>query len=55
MIIYDITGKTVLKEHFLSNGDFEYKINTENLPNGIYWLKISTGQQQTVQLLMIYH
>ncbi len=55
MIIYDITGKTVLKEHFLSNGDFEYKINTENLPNGIYWLKISTGQQQTVQRLMIYH
>jgi len=48
--VYDVMGKLV-KQKYFENGQFNFSV--EDLQAGIYYLKISQGQQQTSKKLIV--
>ena len=54
--LYNLLGEKILEEQLISeilNG--EYSINTQNLPNGTYLVRLADGYIQNSQILNISH
>ena len=54
--LYNLIGEKILEEQLISeilNG--EYSINTQNLPNGTYLVRLADGYIQNSQILNISH
>ena len=50
--VYDISGKAVITESLIGNTN-TYKLNTLNLKNGIYLIKVSTSTSTFNEKLII--
>jgi len=54
--LYDVLGKLVLKsENNLIQGNQEIALNTQNLNNGLYFLKLSNGNNEANIKLIVKH
>lgn len=51
--IYSSSGRLVLSEHL--NGEFTRRINTESIPGGLYFLRITTSSQSVTLKIIITH
>ncbi len=51
------TGKTIISQNHgnLPQGSFNTDLNTENIPDGMYFLKISRGKEVKVSKILIQH
>lgn len=52
-----ITGKTIIIQNHrnLPQGLFKTEMNTENIPDGMYFLKISRGKEVKVSKILVQH
>ncbi|UZR95635.1 alpha-amylase family glycosyl hydrolase [Chondrinema litorale] len=54
--ITDLTGKTITVRNFTSSrGGFVYQMDTSNLAQGMYLVKIFTSKKQAIKKLLIEH
>tara|TARA_Y200000002_G_scaffold359767_1_gene344374 strand:+ start:527 stop:1300 length:774 start_codon:yes stop_codon:yes gene_type:complete len=54
--LYNLLGEKMMVEKLiLESFNGEYSVNTQNLPNGTYLLRLSNGHLQNSQILNIFH
>jgi hypothetical protein len=55
--ILDIMGRTSLEvlREYLTNGKYRFSVNTQSLPNGVYFLQLTNGTIVNTQTLLINH
>lgn len=50
--VYDLSGKTILTQNSVTNSNNVYLLNLSNAAKGIYFLKISSGDEQIVKRII---
>jgi photosystem II stability/assembly factor-like uncharacterized protein len=57
LVLLDENGKrvNVIDNSYKSNGDYQYKLNTENLTNGMYYIVLKTHEDDIVSKVFISH
>ena len=54
--LYNLLGEKMMGEKLISKSfNGEYSVNTQNLPNGTYLLRLTNGNLQNSQILNIFH
>ncbi|WP_250435558.1 T9SS type A sorting domain-containing protein [Hanstruepera flava] len=51
--VYDIQGRSVLNNSFQNTGAFNQVINLENAQSGMYLVKVTDGDKQTIKKILI--
>ncbi len=52
IVVFDISGKTIMTNTPISNSNNETIIDMRDIANGLYFMKISSGNQQTVKRII---
>ncbi|MDB5282206.1 MAG: hypothetical protein JWO06_1281 [Bacteroidota bacterium] len=51
--LYDITGRDILNQNFENSDHADLAINTANIPNGIYFIKLETANHSALRKVVI--
>jgi hypothetical protein len=53
--VFDLLGRTLLKQIVKNTGSFLSSMDISNLPDGIYFLRVIANNQKVVKKLQVYH
>jgi len=51
--VYDIRGRSVFNKSYLNTTDFNQEINLKNVQSGMYLVKVSDGEKETIKKILI--
>ncbi len=51
--VYDIRGRSVFNKSYLNTTDFNQEINLDNVQSGMYLVKVSDGDKETIKKILI--
>ncbi|WP_452230840.1 T9SS type A sorting domain-containing protein [Lacinutrix sp. MEBiC02404] len=51
--VYDIRGRSVFNKEYVNTADFNQVINLNNVQSGMYLVKVSDGEKETIKKILI--
>ena len=51
--VFDIRGRSVFNNSYVNTTDFNQEINLSNVQSGMYLVKVSDGEKETIKKILI--